>query len=312
MVKPSLWPHKGDPYDLFNLVQKDIRIPVTHMAKKLKVNPKTADDWWTTAIKNRIIIPPVLRRRSFLNFRERIYFVRVDDPHSLYEQLKKSKDILYYSVQTGFADFQIITEHPLSLKLDIVLSGERSNYFVSVPPCCTFEESILRIENRLEKVSKSTRIPSPLIYQKKSYAPWDELDEAIYRAICNDLRKPFAHIMKSTGSYSNKLMDWMRRRDKFGNTITMFFPEGESSYQLSLFCINMSRRYDWILIDLFSQLPTSSVFYRIKRKVIMCIYLPFFPSPDARIIVRSVLSKLQKKELVKSYTNSIVEYYHRP
>jgi hypothetical protein len=312
MVRPTLWTHTKDPYEIFQLVLNNPRIPGTEIARKLNVNPKTAEDWWNIAVKNRIIIPPVLRRRSFLNFREYFYFVRVNDPHSLYEELQKSKDIVYSSVQTGFANFQMIAETPLSLESEVILAGQRSNYHVSIPPHCSFKESISRIGHRLENLDRLTRNPSPLIYQKKVYGPWDELDEAIYCALSNNLRKPFTQIIESTGAYSDKIMAWFRNRDKFGNTITMFFPEGESSYQLSLFCVEISKSYDWFLIDLFSQLPTSSVFYRIRKKLMMCIYLPFFPSPDARIIVRKVLSILQKKELVKRYTNSIVEYYKRP
>jgi len=309
-VKSTLWKHTKDPYEIFKLVLENPRIPKTEIAKKFNVNPKTAEIWWNNAVKYGIIIPPVFRRKSYLNFREYFYFIDGQDPHSLYEELQESKDILYFSVQTGFANFQIISRSPLSLQSNVVLSGERSNYYVSIPPNCTFEESISKIQNKLKNLKELKPFPSPLIYQKKAYGPWDELDEIIYREFSNNMRKPFTHVIESTNAYSDKIMKWLRRRHRFGDTITMFFPEGESSYQLSLFCIETKN--DWLLIDLFSQMPTSSVFYRLGKKLMMSIYLPFFPSPEGRMIVRKVLSILQKKELVSSYTNSIVEYYYRP
>lgn len=309
-MKSTHWPHTRDPYEIFQLVLNDPRIPRSEIARYFKTNPKTADIWWETAIKNRIIIPPVFRRRSFFNFREYFYFVKTGDPHLLYENLKESQDITYYSVQTGFADFQIIAETPLSLDLDVVLTGERSNYYVSTPPHCTFEEAIMRIQKKLKNTETLERYPSPLIYQKKTYGPWDDLDDVIYRELANDLRKPFAQIIKSTNVHSKKIIQWFRNRERFGQTITMFFPQGESSYQLSLFSIKTKN--DWLLIDLFSELPTSTVFYRLNKRLMMSIYLPFYPSPTGRLIVRKTLSDLRKKELVTDYTNSIVEYYYRP
>lgn len=307
-MKSTLWPHTGNPYEIFQLVLENPRIPKSEIARHFKVNPKTADVWWDTAIKNRIIIPPVFRRRSFFNFREYFYFIKTGDPHALYEELQKSKDISYYCIHTGFADFQIIAEKPLSLNLEVVLSGERSNYHVSTPPDCTFEEAVIRIQKKLAVLEELEPYPSPLIYQKKTYGTWDDLDEAIYRQLANDLRMPFAQIIKLTDAYSDKIMDWFRNRDRFGQTMTMFFPLGESSYQLSLFSVKTEN--DWLLIDLFSELPTSTVFYRLKKRLMMSIYLPF--SLEGRFIVRKTLSVLQKKELVSEYTNSIAEYYYRP
>lgn len=307
MVESSSWTHIRNPYEIFQLVLENARVPKTEIAKIFKINPKTADIWWRNAIDNRIIISPVFRRKSFPNFREYFYFIKTKDPHLLYENLRESESIIYYSVQTGFADFQIIAEKPISMDLDVVLAGERSNYYVSTPPNYTFDETISRIQSKLVDLKELEPYPSPLVYQKKSYRHWDALDEAIYREVTNDMRKPFAHIMKSTGACSNKIFQWFRDRHKFGQTITMFFPQGESSYQLSLFSIKTSN--DWLLIDLFSQLPTSSLFYRLGNRLMMSIYLPF--TLEGRFIVRKVLSYLQKKELVSSYTNSIIEYYYR-
>lgn len=280
------------------------------MAKYFNINQKTADLWWKNIIEKRIIIPPVFRRKSFANFREYFYFIRSEDPHLLYETLKESKDITYYSVHTGFADLQLISENLLSPDVDVVLWGERSNYHVSIPPDCTFEEAIKRIEKKLLNLEEIKPYPSPLLYQKRAYGPWDDIDEAIYRELTNNIRKPFTHIIRSTNAYSDKIMKWFHDRHKFGHTITMFFPQGEGSYQLSIFSIDTKN--DWLVIDLFSELPTSTIFYRLNKKLMMSIYLPFLPSKGARFIVRKVLSYLQKKELVAGYTNSIVEYYYRP
>jgi len=312
MATSTLWKHTKDPYELFQLVLENPRIPQIEFARIFHVNRKTANIWWHNAIDYGIIIPPVFKRKSFLNFREHFYFIRVNNPHSLYEKFKDSKDISYYSVQTGFANFQIIAEKPLSLNHEVVLSGERSDYFVSIPPNCTFEKSISLIEEKLKNLDKREREPTPLVYHAEEYTPWDELDEVIYQRLCNSLRSSFTDIIETTGAYSDKIMDWFRTREKFGQDIVMFFPKGESAYLLSLFCIDTEKENDSILIDIFSKLPTSNVFYRIGEKLMMSIYLPFLPGEGGRFIIRKTLDILEKKELVSSYTNSIVEYGYRP
>lgn len=271
-------------------------------------NPKTGELWWNKAVQKRIIISPVFRRKSYVNFREHFYFLNVHDPHGLYEKLKNtSEDIIYFSVQTGFANFQIISKKPIDPKGDVILEGERSDYFVSIPPKCTFESSVLRIEKKLMNLDPSMNCPSPLVYHDSVFERWDEMSERIYQELCNDLRKPFAQVLKSAHTYSDKVMKWIRSRDEFGQTISMYFPLGEGAYQLSLYVVETV--HDSLLIDLFSLLPASSIFYRLGNKLMMSVYLPF--TFEGRYIVRKALSLLQEKELVKGYTNSIVEYGYR-
>jgi len=62
-------------------------------------------------------------------------------------------------------------------------------------------------------------------------------------------------------------------------------------------------------LDIFSELPTTTVFYRLSGKVMMLAYLPF--TLEGRSVVRKALSILEKEELVTSYTNSVIEYHYR-
>jgi len=306
-VKSSFWPHSIDPYNIYTLVVPDPRIPITGMARILKVNPKTAEVWWRNAVMKRIIISPIFRRLSFLNFREHFYFIRTEDPHESFQKIKSIPDVMYCTVQTGFSDMQVVSRIPLSFKEKIVLAGERSDYFVSTPKNHTFEEASRAMDKKLKTIDDVQCSPSPLIFREEIYSPWDDLDEGIYLSINGNLRKSWARVLKESGAYNDKIMRWFRNRDKFGHTITMYFPEGEKAYQPSVFAVETEN--DSLVIDLFSELPTSSVFYRLDRYVVMVLSLshPLI----AKSMVRGVLSCLQKKELIGKYINSVIEYYHR-
>jgi hypothetical protein len=308
VVRATFWPYSRDPYDIYRILLRNPRVSRGQLTRIFKVNPKTVDIWWKAALEKRIIIPPVFRRKSFLNFREYYYFLKVKDPHELYESLqKKDVPITYFSVHTGFCNFQIISKEPIDPPGDVILSGPRSDYFVTTPPKYSFEEGVTKVEEVLQNVNGIESKESPLQYHDIPYEPWDEKDEAIFWEICNNVRIPFASVVRSAGTYNDKTWSWFRNRDTFGDTITMFFPRGEGSYQLSLYSIKTD--HDSVLMNIFSHLPTSTLFYRVAGKVIMGVYVPF--TLKGRFIVRKALSILQKKELVDGYTNSNVEYYYR-
>ncbi|MGC1120768.1 MAG: hypothetical protein WBA22_06710 [Candidatus Methanofastidiosia archaeon] len=310
-MKSTFWPHSVHPYSLFRAITNEPRISVSQLARNWNVNRKTAEIWYRNAIRKRIIIPPILRKKSFANFREYIHFFRVSDPHLTFEQLKNEKGIKYFSIQAGFANLEVISDSPLGKGLgDLVIGGYRSDYYVSIPPNCTFMKSVSMIEKKLSDIDDTKNDSSPLISRDIPYEPWNRLDEGIFGELDDELRKPFAHVLRITGAYSDKVMDFFRRKDEFSHTITMFFPDGEKSYLLSVYLIRTKN--DSLLIDLFSIFPASTVFYRLKEYLIMNIYTPFVMDYPAGYIIKKTLSHLKKKELVEDFTNSIVEYYFRP
>jgi len=307
-VNRTFWNHTQSPYRMFEFLLENARMPKSLMARKLGINPNTLYSWFDEAIEKRIIIPPIFRRKAFLNFKEYLYFLVVKHPHLLYEELQNSENISYFCVQTGFANFQIISSTPIKLdESEIVLEGVRSDYHVTIPSECTFENSVSSIWKKMENLKSLEEKESPLKFHKKRYKPWDKVDEKIYWLVRDNFRKPFREIIADLDTYSDKVLNWFRNRDQFGHTITMYFPHGESFYQPSLFSIKTDN--DALLIDLFSCLPVSNVFYRINDRLMMWINLPYLL--EARILVRKVLCVLKKKELVEEYSNSVIEYFYR-
>ncbi len=308
----AFWPYTVDTYQLFRILLENPRIRKTQISKKFKVNPKTGEGWLNAAIQKRIIVPPVFRRDSYLNFREYFYFLQSDDPHKLYKHFQNDRRVTYFTVQSGFANFQIISKEPLELEEPVILQGPRSDYFVSVPPQTTYESAIARMQRKLETIDELAdslkNEPSPLVYHDTMF-PWDDANEKIYLQFCNDYRKHLAKVLRNTGTYKDKIMNWIRTKEQFGDVIVMYFPRGEDHYLLSIYSIETN--LDSLIIDLFSMFPVSTVFYRVKDTLMVCAYLPFYPSPEGRYTVNEVLSTLKEKELVRKYTNSIVQYHYR-
>lgn len=306
-MKFTFWPYTVDTYDLFRVVLENPRIPKNRISSHFKVkNPKTGESWFNAAVRKQIIGVPIFRRFAFENFREHVYFVKTDYPDRLYEELKKeSADLMYFCVQTGPSNFQIISTKEIDPRGEVVLSGVRSDYYVTVPPRSSPETSVSAILRKAERACESVRA-SPLVRREGAYEKWDKGMEAIYRALRNDMRKPFLQVINEVGTYSDKIMKWMRSRHEFGQTIVTYFPLGVASYRLVTFLIETE--CDSLFIDLFSSFPASTVFYRVEDHLIMAVYLPY--TLEGRSIVHKVLSILGKKELVGKYTNSVSEYHY--
>lgn len=307
MYHPTFRNFPRDLYSIFMHVLEEPRVSLSEIARRMGIDKRTASAWWKIAVENRIIVPPMIRKKSFLNFREYVYFLRVKDPAKLFRKLEGCTDIIYYMVQTGFSNFGITSTCPIDPPGDVILSGERSDYYVSVPPNCTFQESVEVIQQKLMSLDKVQNKPSSLVYHDTHYL-WDEKDEALYGEFCNDLRKPLSSVMRKTHTYSDKIMSWLRRRNEFGQILTFYLPDGESMYLPSLYMIKTD--YDSLVIDLFSQLPVTSTFYRVGRQLVMSIHVPF--PFIVRSLVRNVLSRLQDESLIEGYDNTIVEYHYRP
>jgi len=312
-MRGDFWPYSVDNYDIFLLLKKNPRITKNAIAQKFNVNNKTAASWLDAAFEKKILLVPEFRKKAFKNFLEYFYYLNVEDPHELYEKLidreEEIKDsIIHFSVQTGFCNFQIVSNKELDFDEEIVHFGARSDYFISTPKHVTFKESIEIIKSKLSSIEKIKVKSSPLIYHDSVYKGWNETLEKIYLEFSENLRKPFKSVLKNTGAKRDTILDWIKKRNRFGHTILMYFPDGLSAYQPTVYCLETD--HDSLLIDIFSSLPVPSVFFRIGEKLIMKLYLKN-DSLEGKYISFKVMSALRKKELVKNYTNSIIQYGYR-
>ncbi len=81
---------KRQYYTIFRLLNENPRILPSAISKVIGTEPKTAGNRTNEAFKEGYIVGPHIRKRSFKNFIEYVYFVNCKD--ALEQYLKLSKD----------------------------------------------------------------------------------------------------------------------------------------------------------------------------------------------------------------------------
>ncbi len=274
---------------------------------------RTVDKRLQKALDQKIIVGPDIRKRSYRNLKEYMYFLKCDDPDSEYLKYRGDQRIIYHALTIGFCNLWLITKEKIDIEGDIVLEGYRSDYFTSRPPDHTWETA-------MEIINKKIQTFNPEAYIKKGYIkthldetiPWDETDEILYRYFKYDLRKSTACIMKKQNISGGKVYQFLENLSRTCTIATHFYPGTLSAYESYLFMFETD--YEDFIIDLFSELPTSVSFFKISGRLFIYTHIlkPLVRRTDPDEInkwyIPFLLLELSRKGIVKSRERASVDY----
>ena len=260
---------------------------------------------------------PNIRKRSYSNFREYVYFVRCKDPLELYLKYSKDERIVYHAVMDGFANLWVISKEEIDIEGDVLISGLRSDYHISFAPNHSWKTAIKIMEEKTEKFDPDKYVPKGTIQTHwDETIEWDEKDEDLFRYFKYDLRKPLDPIRKEHQITSYKAWGWLKKLPECCTVYTRYFPEGILGYDPYIYVFETD--YEDFIIDLFSELPTSTLFFKVSNKLILLAYVqresvrngsnrPISDVNELHIplLVRSLL----KRRIIKSEEHAIVNYH---
>jgi len=243
---------KRQYYTIYGLLNENPRILPSAISKILRIRPKTARNRVHEAIDKGYMSKPNIRKRSYSNFKEYVYFVRCEDPLGLYLRYGEDGRIVYHAVMDGFANLWVISKEEIDIEGDVLISGLRSDYHVSIAPDHSWKTAIKIMEERIEEFDPDKYEPRGIIQTHwDETVEWDETDEILYGYFKYDLRKPLDPIRKEEYSITTKkFKDWLKKLPEYCTIITRYFPEKSSSYDSYIFVFETD--YEDFIIDLFS------------------------------------------------------------
>jgi len=260
---------------IYEVLIQNFRITITDISKDLGIDRTTARNRVREAFDEGYISEPNVRKKSYLPFIEHVYFVHCKDPLEQYLRFSEDERIVYHAVMDGFANLWVISKEEIDIEGDILISGPRSDYHVAFAPNHSWKTAVKIMKEKVEKFDPDKYEPKGIIQiHWDETIEWDEEDEILYRYFKYDLRKPVTPLKREYSIATRKFKDWLKKLPEYCTIITRYFPGKRSSYDSYIFVFETD--YEDFVIDLFSELPTSSLFFKVSNKLILYAYVPHF------------------------------------
>jgi len=307
--------HRKKQYrDIFEMVFDDPRIKLNALAKMLELDWRTIKQRILEALELQIIVGPHLRKRSYENLREYMYFLNCKNPVEPFLRLREDMNITYHAKATGFCNLWIISRKKIDFDEQIIVEGFCSDYHVSFAPDRTWGTAIQIIQEKAESFDPQNYIPQGIIKPRWGKTiEWDEKDEMLYRYFKYNMRKPVGPAMEEYQISGGKLYDFFNKLPETCTIATGYFPDTLSGYDPFLYMFETD--YEDFLIDLFSELPTTSFFFKASDKLFVYVHVPkqLVRSPDLkasikRLYIPLLINDLLKRGIIREQAESNIDY----
>jgi hypothetical protein len=292
------------------------RISVKDISSILHVDPRTAGRRTKEAFDQGYLAGPQIRKRSYANMKEYMYFISCENPFPKYVSYSQDERVVYHARMAGFASLWIISRTPLDMKDPVVLEGYRSDYHLSYAPNHSWERAIELMNASVETCDLNRYEPGKTLKNRcDTYVQWDEEDEALYQYFKYNLRKLFSPVMRRHLITSGKIYAFLEKLPSCCTITISYFPEGIAAYDPYLFMFDTE--YEDFLINLFSLLPTSSFFFKVSDKLLLLAYVKrhllrydgLTMSDVGQLQIPLLVKSLLDKKIIKSEDHAIVEYH---
>jgi hypothetical protein len=316
-MKLTLEYRKRQIRTIYELLNKDPRIQYKDVGEVLGVDWRTVSTRMKEAFEQGFIVGPQIRKKSYRNFKQYMYFVRCEDPIGLYEKYIDDRNVIYHAIMDGFANFWIISRKRINIEGVIVILGLNSDFHISYAPNHSWDAGIGMMWKKLKHFDPLEYVPRGIIKTHwDETVEWDEQDEILFREFKYDLRKPLEPLVKEKYHiWSGDAYEWLKRLPECCTIYTCYFPETISAYDPYLFMFETD--YEDFVIDLFSQLPTTTYFFKVSDRLFMyariergSMRIAHSRIPNVvKLHVPLLVRDLQKRGIVKSKGRAAVECY---
>jgi hypothetical protein len=302
----------------FTVLNEYHRILPVNISKKTGIDRKTTSLRLEEAYEKGHIVGPHLRKKSYKNFIEYEYFVHCEDALESYLKYIEDQRISYHAVMDGFCNLWVVSKEKIIIEGDILVAGPRSDYHMSFPPDHSWDEAVQIMEKKVENFNEKKYEPEGIIKTHwDKPIEWDKEDELLFRKLKYDLRKPLTPIIKKFGTNTGKIEEWLKRLPETCNVLTSYFPNTISAYDPYIFMFKTD--YEDFIIDLFSELPTSCLFFKVSGMLVLLAYMrrnllrciDHQPSSINKLQVPLLIRSLVKKGIVQKKDHAIVNYHWR-
>ena len=300
---------------MYEAIYEEPRILQKKIAELLHVSAYKVSAILEKAVELGYISKTQIRPRSYRNLKEFVYFLKCDNSADYFSELVDSEKVIYHATTGGCTNMWVVAREELDFSCKNVVSGPRSDYHVSFPPYHSWETAIRKMHKMVVEFNPKDYEPQGIIKTRwNETVEWDPEYEALLREFKFDLTKPINPIMRNNLISWTKVEKWLKNVSTYCTIITGYYPEGLGSYDPYLFVLETG--YEDFIIKLFSELPTTTLFFKVSNKLFFLAYVKRdymrFKSSQIDITelqIPSMLIKLNRKDVIRKESHGIVECY---
>jgi hypothetical protein len=255
-------------YTIYKSIFQDSRIYIKDITAELNVNPRTTTKRMQEASKYGIVVGPHIRKQSYKNMKEFMYFVDNQNPFETYLQYSKDNNVVYHARMLGFVSTWIVSNVEIDVEGDVLFKGLRSDFYAPFTILRSWQNAFEIMKKKIEKFNPKNYEPTGIIKTHWNESiEWDTEDEKLFREFKYNLRKSITPVMKRNLISSQKIYEFLERLPECCNTSLFYYPGGVSAYDPYLFMFETD--YEDFIIELFSELPTTPFFFKVSDKLFM-------------------------------------------
>ena len=299
----------------YELLCRSPRIPAKEASLSLGIEQKTASARLKEALNQHNIVGPEVRKMSLANFPEYVYFVNCRNPDSLYRKYRKDENVIFHALMYGFANLWVISKEKMDIEGDIIVEGLRSDYYVAFAPDHSWDDAVKIISKKIEEFNPEEYTPKGYIKTHfNKTIEWTEKDEILYRYFKNDMRKPLAPVKREYHISRNEFREWLEKLPECCTITTYYYPGKLSEYESYLFLFETD--YEDFIVELFSELPSSSRFFKVSDKLFLYAHVPkkYIKDNDldtepSELTIPSLAAELFARGIIKRGLRGPIETY---
>jgi hypothetical protein len=142
---------------------------------------------------------------------------------------------------------------------------------------------------------------------------WDSKDELLYKYFKYTLRKLLTSVMKDYRITGWEIYSWLETLPECCSITTSYYPDKAQAYDHCLFMFETD--YEDFIIDLFSEFPASSWFFKVSDKLFLYAHVRrkyirssnLLSAPN-RSFIPLLGNKLLERGILKSKARASIEY----
>lgn len=222
----------------------------------------------------------------------------------------KDSHVVYHAVMAGSPNLWIVSRKEIDVEGEIIVEGVRSDFHMSYAPNHSWKTAMEIMEKKVETFNPETYNPRGIIETHWSQSvEWDREFEMLYREFKLNLRKKQTPVRRKYLISGSKMQKWFERLPECCTVFTAYYPESLGAYNPYFFMFETD--YEDFIVELYSELPTSSVFFKVSSWLFLCASLDRGMVSDISKIFKHnlLIENLLKRGIINSEQHTIFEYY---